>query len=139
VRRDEFVRRVEDVAGDGLGQQGAEQAIEATLTTLGELLGAEQSRQLAAQLPVRLQGPLRLANGAPGRFAGREFVRRVAVRRRLAPSQAFEQARAVVHVLEEAISDGERERLRSALSDSCPMLLRPPAAARWPQRHEAQR
>jgi hypothetical protein len=35
-------------------------------------------------------------------------------------------------VVEQAISDGERERLRQMLSTGCPM---PPAAA---QRHEAQ-
>ena len=124
MRRDEFVRRVEDAAGDGLGRQGAEQAIAATLTTLGELLGREQSRGLAAQLPIPLQAPLRHGNGAPGRFGVHEFVRRVAVRRRLAPTQALEQAQAVVHVLEEAIGDGERERLRQALPGDCRMLLR---------------
>ena len=139
MRRDDFVRRVEAVAGDGLGQHDAEQAITATLTTLGELLGREQSQQLAAQLPLPLQRPLRQAKGVPGRFGSHEFLRRVAVRRRIAPSQAFDQARAVLHVLDEAISDGERKRLHHTLSHDCATLLRPPATAGWPQRHEPQR
>jgi uncharacterized protein (DUF2267 family) len=127
VRRDDFIRRVEDVAGDGLARQDTDQAITATLTTLGELLGLEQSRRMAAQLPLPLQGALRQGNGSPGRFGEREFVRRVAVRRRLPPSQALEQARAVVRVVGEAIGDGEREHLRQALADDFPLLLRPPA------------
>jgi uncharacterized protein (DUF2267 family) len=139
MRHDEFVRRVEAVAAGGLEQHAAEPAITATLTTLGTRLGRDHARTLAAQLPVPLQPALRQASGPPGIFGEREFLRRVAVALRLAPSAAFDQTRAVLHVLQEAVSDGERARLRRALASDCPTLLRPPAAANRPQAHESPR
>lgn len=137
MHHDEFVRRIEGVAANGLAQQGAERAIATTLVTLGELLGREQARRLAAQLPLPEQPALRKATGVPGNFGAREFVRRVAVRRRLARLEALDEVRAVLHVVEQAVSSDEREQLRAVLSDERETLRRPPAAA--PQRHEARR
>ena len=132
----EFIRRVEGVAAEGLRRDEAERAIAATLSTLGERLSAREAARLAAQLAPPLRAPLTRPGASHGTFDAREFLRRVAAREGVARSQAFHHARAVLHVLEEAISAGERRRLRSALSPGCATLLRPPAAALWPDAHE---
>jgi uncharacterized protein (DUF2267 family) len=133
---EEFVRRVEAVAAEGLRQSAAERAIAATLMTLGERLTPSDAERLAAQLALPLQGPLMRADVRHAEFGAREFLRRVAARERLTRSEALDHVRAVLHVLEQAISAGERARLRRALSDGCATLLRPPAAAQWPDAHE---
>ena len=132
----EFVRRVEGVAAEGLRHDAAERAIVATLSTLGERLSHREAGRLAAQLAPPLQRPLTRPGATHTTFDAGEFMRRVAARERVTRSEALDHVRAVLHVLEEAISAGERKRLRSALSADCATLLRPPAAALWPDAHE---
>jgi uncharacterized protein (DUF2267 family) len=138
VHHDEFVRRVEAVATAQLSQHDVDRTIAATLVTLGERLGGDQARRLAAQLPPTLQSALAGVSGPPRILDEREFLRRAAARMRLSPSEARDRVRAVLHVLQQAISGGERQRLRRALASGCASLLRAPAAARWPQAHQPQ-
>jgi uncharacterized protein (DUF2267 family) len=136
MRATEFVRRVEGVAAEGLRHDGAERAIVATLRTLGERLSPRGAGRLAAQLALPLQAPLIRPGATHTTFGAGEFMRRVAAREGVTRSEALDHVRAVLHVLEEAISAGERRRLRYLLSPSCATLLRPPAAALWPDAHE---
>jgi uncharacterized protein (TIGR00106 family) len=94
----------------------AHDAICATLETLGERLFGEEARHLAAQLPPGLDAYLRLAK-AKDTFDLDDFYRRVAAREGAGVDlpQAVYHARAVVSVLQEAVSPGEMRDVREQL------------------------
>jgi len=135
VQEREFVRYVEGIVADGLDSDGAARAITATLATLGECLPREQARDLAAQLPVSLQGPLVDTSEEAEVLGVQEFLRRIADRERVSPSEAFDHARAVLDALTEAVTGHELQRVRACLPAEFAELFEPPAAARWPQTH----
>jgi uncharacterized protein (DUF2267 family) len=131
----EYIRRVEDRAGGGLDQEGAELAIRATLATLAERISAKEASDLAAQLPKEFKPALRRRGAGPGTFDIDEFVRRVADREELTPSEAFDHVRAVTNVLAEAVTGHELEDVRATLPDEFATLFQPPAAVNWPDAH----
>jgi uncharacterized protein (DUF2267 family) len=113
---DEFVGEVENRArlpsrGDAL------QAIQATLETLGERISEGEADNLAAQLPPELGTYLRDAEGSE-RFNVEDFFLRVAAKETADLPDAVHHARAVIAVLQEAITSGEMADLRAQLPDN---------------------
>jgi uncharacterized protein (DUF2267 family) len=97
-------------------------AIRATLTTLGERVGADEGRVLVTQLPPGI-GPLLYTTGGPTSFDAEEFVRRVAGRENVDRDTAERHAATVLAVLARAISDQEYDHLVGRLSrDYGPLL-----------------
>jgi uncharacterized protein (DUF2267 family) len=135
---DDFLRRVEERAACGLNQSGAERAIDATLTTLGELMSKGDLNRLADQLPRELQRPLRAGRDRVEELNGfgvEGFLARVADREGLSPSEALDHARAVFDVLEQAVTGPELHHVREGLPEKFATLFVPPAAANRPEAH----
>jgi uncharacterized protein (DUF2267 family) len=83
-------------------------ATRATLETLAERLGPDESRHLGAQLPPEIQ--LFLSDGGiplPERFSSDEFLLRVCAREGIDLPDSTHHARAVIDVLTQAVSPGE--------------------------------
>jgi uncharacterized protein (DUF2267 family) len=103
----EFLGQVQDKAHLAtLGE--AMRATRATLETLAERLGPDETRHLAAQLPHEIQ--LFLADtgmSMPERFSSDEFLLRVCAREGIDLPISTHHARAVIDVLTEAVAEGE--------------------------------
>jgi uncharacterized protein (DUF2267 family) len=100
----------------------ADRAIRATLSTLGERVGADEGRALATRLPASI-GPLLYAMGPAISFDAEEFVYRVAQREDVDRYTAELHVAAVLAVLAQAIDDREYDRLVSRLpGDYAPLL-----------------
>jgi uncharacterized protein (DUF2267 family) len=108
VNRGEFVHAVQRRGGFD-SADGAEAALTATLSVLGERLTGDEARDLAAQLPGEIADAVE-THGPGERFDLEEFYRRVAEReeRDVNPAVAREHARAVMDVVLGAVSGGER-------------------------------
>jgi uncharacterized protein (DUF2267 family) len=108
----EFIERVQQQAGlASFG--GAEAATRATLTTLGEYLTGGEGLDLASQLPQGLAEILR--QQPPERstiFSLNDFLQRVGEEEGVGIEEASVHARAVMGVLEEAVTKGEMDDVR---------------------------
>jgi uncharacterized protein (DUF2267 family) len=115
VTHDEFIGQVQQRAR--LSSRGdVERATRVVLETLAERLAGGQPKDLAAQLPPRLGRHLlhvRAGTGEP--FSLDDFFALVSVREGGDLPDAVHQARAVLAVLQEAVSPGEIEDVRSQL------------------------
>ncbi|WP_049928773.1 DUF2267 domain-containing protein [Halopiger goleimassiliensis] len=88
-------------------EEGAEDATRAVLTTLGERLGEDQARDLAAQLPGEYADPL--TEGEAGqRFSEEEFISRVDQRLDTLEISGDRAATAVLGTILEAVDEDER-------------------------------
>jgi uncharacterized protein (DUF2267 family) len=107
MQTDEFLGQVQNKAHLAtLGE--AMRATRATLETLAERLGPDETRHLAAQLPHEIQLFLSDAGlPVPERFSSEEFLLRVCAREGIDLPLSTHHARAVIDVLTEAISPGE--------------------------------
>ena len=116
MKFEEFVGEVQHRAR--LGTQGETmRAIYATLATVGERLYGDEANNLGAQLPIALGAYLQLARRQES-FDLDEFFERVAEREGAGvdlPEAAF-HARAVISVLQEAVTPGEMADARDQLS-----------------------
>lgn len=113
---DEFVGRVQHRAR--LASEGeALKATRATLEVLGQRLAGGEPGNLGAQLPEEIARFLRGDGGRGERFDLDEFFQRVSEREGVDLPVAVHHARAVVSVLQEAVSRGEIEDVRSQLLD----------------------
>jgi uncharacterized protein (DUF2267 family) len=121
VNHAEFVGRVAERTGTP--PERAEILARATLETLAERLTGGEAADLAAQLPVALQDPLRKRAESAEAFGLEEFVRRVSERARLDPAAATDRVSAVLMTVREAVSGGEFEDVLSQL----PQEFREPA------------
>jgi uncharacterized protein (DUF2267 family) len=99
-------------------QSETTRAISAVLETLGERLHGDQAAHLAAQLPDGIGAYLRLAKQNES-FGVDEFFHRIADREGAGVDlpQAVHHARAVITVLQQAVSAGEMEHVRSQLPE----------------------
>lgn len=91
----------------------AEETTQAILTTLGEYLTGGEANDLAAQLPQGLAEYLR--RQPPERselFSLEDFLQEVGEREGVNVDEARAHARAVMGVLEEAVTEGEMEDVR---------------------------
>lgn len=96
----------------------AMRATRATLETLAERLGPDETRHLAAQLPHEIK--LFLSDGglpAPERFSSDEFLLRVCAREGVDLPLSTHHARAVIDVLTKAVSPGEIRDVLDRLPD----------------------
>jgi uncharacterized protein (DUF2267 family) len=108
-----------------LGSLGdAETATRATLETLRERLAGGEPKDVAAQLPDEIakyfEAPQR---ENADRFDVKEFFRRVSERASVQPEDAAFQSRAVLEVLQEAVSSGEVNDIRAQLTDDYQALF----------------
>jgi uncharacterized protein (DUF2267 family) len=105
-------------------QETADRAIRATLSTLGERVGADDGRALVARVPASI-APLLYAVGPAISFDAEEFVDRVARLEDVDRNTAELHATAVLAVLTQAIDDQEYDRLLGRLPADYHRLLRP--------------
>lgn len=115
----EFVNRVnEQIRTEAPG--GAELAIQATLSTLGERISGGEAENLASQLPAELQSQLESGNQVkdPEAFSLDEFYLRMAEREGASsPDTAVEHARAVMEQLTHAVTGGELADIQRQLPE----------------------
>ncbi len=102
----EFVGQVQDGARLASKEQ-ALNATRATLETLAERLGAEDSRHLAAQLPDGIGQYLDGRDAVAEEFPPEEFLKRISAREGVETPAADYHARAVLGTLRQAVSSGE--------------------------------
>lgn len=113
MQYDQFVHQVQHRAH--LSSSGeAVKAIRATLESLGERIQTGAAKNLGAQLPAEIAHHL---DGAtpPERFDLDEFFERVCVKEGAGLNTGVFHARAVISVLEDAVSAGEIGDIRSSL------------------------
>ena len=113
---DEFVAEVEH-RGRMPSRGDAVRAIQATLKTLAERIRPGEASDLAAQLPPEL-GTFLTDIETTERFPVDDFFLRVAAKETADLPDATHHARAVIAVLEEAVTTGEMEDIRAQLPDN---------------------
>jgi uncharacterized protein (DUF2267 family) len=112
VQYQEFIDQVRQRA-EFASFERAEETTQAILTTLGEYLTGGEANDLAAQLPQGLAEYLR--RQPPERselFSLEDFLQEVGEREGVNVDEARAHARAVMGVLEEAVTEGEMEDVR---------------------------
>lgn len=118
MKHDEFIKEVQ-TRGHMESRQEAERATQATLQTLAERLAGGEPHDLASQLPPELAQHLRYEGEETSNpFSLEEFFKRVnekdgGVHR----PRAVYHARVVMEVLQEAVTEGEMDDVRSQLPD----------------------
>jgi uncharacterized protein (DUF2267 family) len=122
----QFIEKVSERMGGSLGQ--AEAVTQATLLTLAERITGGEARDLAAQLPKELQGPLDKKREPAEAFDVNEFIRRVSTRAGTDLDTAGRGARSVFQTLNAAVTTGEFEDVLSQLPKQFRELI--PAVAR---------
>ena len=116
MQAEEFLGQVQNKARLAtLGE--AMRATRATLETLAERLGPDETRHLAAQLPHEIQLFLADTGPMPERFSSDEFLLRVCAREGIDLPVSTHHARAVIDVLMEAVSAGETIDVLARLPD----------------------
>lgn len=116
MQYDEFVGEVQNRAR--LPSRGdTVRAIRATLETLAERISSGEADDLAAQLPQELGAFLREADTTE-RFSVDDFFLRVAAKETADLPDAAHHARAVIAVLQEAVTTGELDDIRAQLPEN---------------------
>jgi uncharacterized protein (DUF2267 family) len=116
MQYDEFVGEVQNRAR--LPSRGdTVRAIQATLETLAERVAPGEADDLAAQLPPELGVFLREPDTTE-RFSVDDFFLRVAAKETADLPDAAHHARAVLAVLQEAVTTGELEDIQAQLPDN---------------------
>jgi uncharacterized protein (DUF2267 family) len=113
----EFLGQVQNRARlSSLGD--AETATRATLETLRERLAGGEPKDVAAQLPTEIAKYFEAPQQeVADRFDVQEFFRRVSERASIQPQEAAFQSRAVIEVLQDAVTSGEVGDIRTQLTD----------------------
>src|SRR3954466_6199279 len=116
----EMLRTVAGVTGSTRRQ--ADEAVIATLTVLSEVISADETRDLIAQLPksVRERVPV---SGTTLSMRPIEFVARVADLTQATSEDAERDVRAVFEVLTTAVNAGEMNDIAAELGDEFAELL----------------
>jgi uncharacterized protein (DUF2267 family) len=127
MKGEQFIAEVRNLAELDT-HEDAQKAIRVTLQTLKERLAGNEPSNLAAQLPPEVAG---FVEGDGGReaFSVEEFYERVAQREGVGTDEAIRHARAVVTVLQTAVSGGELEDVRSQLGDDYEELFGQPGSS----------
>lgn len=116
MKVDSFIGEVENRAR--LPSRGdAVRAVQATLETLAERIRAGEADDLAAQLPEEIGTYLRDVETTE-RFEVNEFFLRVAAKETADLPDATHHARAVIDVLQDAVTAGELEDVKGQLPDN---------------------
>lgn len=115
----DFGRFIKEVRTRGHmhSREEAERATQATLETLAERLKGGEADDLASQLPPEIAKHLRHERAGAGEaFSLQEFFRRVSERDPgVDAPKAVYHARVVIEVLQEAVTEGEMDDVRSQL------------------------
>ena len=115
MKYQEFIKEVQE-RGHMASRESAEEAARATLRTLAERLAGGEPHDLASQLPEELAEHVRYDEEQKSDpFSLEEFFRRVAEKEGADEPDAVYHARAVMEVLQEAITKGEINDIRSQL------------------------
>lgn len=96
----------------GVTRERAAEATIATLATLAERITREEARELKAELPRELREALDTGSSPPEEFTANEFIRRVATRESVTPTEAMAHAREVLATLRQDASVLESLRTR---------------------------
>ena len=115
MKFDDFTGKVQNKAKLATTDE-ALTAIRATLETLAERTAGDEAENLAAQLPEEI-GRLLRGKHIVQRFSLADFFDRVTEKEGVDKPVAVHHARAVIDVLQEAVSAGEIGDLRSQLPD----------------------
>jgi uncharacterized protein (DUF2267 family) len=128
VEHDEFIGQVQ--ARARLDSRGAaESATRATLETVAERIPGGLADNLAAELPQEIGEHLRRVVAAPDvpvhgeRFDRREFIARVAARSGADEPKAAHEARVVMEVVSEAVSEGALNKILASVPEDVSGLL----------------
>ncbi|MFO8010771.1 MAG: DUF2267 domain-containing protein [Dehalococcoidia bacterium] len=113
MRYKEFIQQVNELAETG-NEKKAKQVVEAVLQTLGERLSRTERRKLAAQLPGELKTHLHHLERTD-LFSLEEFYNRVSARCDVTYAHAVNLSRAVMQILNRAVSAGELEDIVNEL------------------------
>ncbi len=118
MKYDEFIKEVQ-TRGHMESHQEAEKATRATLQTLAERLAGGEPHNLASQLPPELAEHLRYEGEETSNpFSLEEFFKRVNEKDGgVDQPRAVYHARVVMEVLQEAVTEGEMNDVRSQLPD----------------------
>lgn len=111
----EFIQQVKSQSNFESDKQ-AEQAVEATLETLGERLSRTEQENLAAQVVNELKEML-LKRTDVHSYDLEEFYNRVSARGDMGYPDAVKRSQAVVNVLTNAISQGEIDDILSEVDE----------------------
>ena len=125
MKDDEFVKEVQERGHMG-SREEAQDATRAALITLGEYLSGGEGLDFASQLPQGLKEHLR--RQPPDRsefFSLNDFVQRVGEIEGVGFEEALVHARAVMGVLQEAVSRGEMEDVRRQFPSQFAPLFEP--------------
>jgi uncharacterized protein (DUF2267 family) len=123
MQSDDFFGQVQSKARlDNL--DAAMLATRATLATLAERIGEDEAGKLGAQLPRPVADELRRGAAPVGkRFDSDEFLQRVSEREGVDLPLAVHHARAVLEVLQQAVSGGEINDVKHRLPDDYQRLF----------------
>jgi uncharacterized protein (DUF2267 family) len=120
MQYDEFIQRVQDLTGVETSE-AAIRLTQAVLETLGERLYRTEQSQMAAQLPkgikelfVVRQPPENVRRDVQG-FGLEEFYQRVSARSGVSFPNARKHTKAVMAVLQEAVTSGQIDDVRREL------------------------
>jgi len=118
VKYDEFIKEVQN-RGHMESRMEAENATKATLETLAERLAGGEPKDLASQLPPEIAEYLRYdGEQDPNRFSLNEFFERVTEKDSgVDEPRAVYHARVVIAVLQDAVTQGEIDHIRSQLPE----------------------
>lgn len=112
MQYDEFIGSVQQRAGLGSFAE-AEKATQATLSTIGEYLVGYEGADLASQLPQGVAEHLRREPpDRPMIHSLPDFLQEIGEREDVDSDEARTHAKAVVSVLQEAVSEGEMQDVR---------------------------
>lgn len=116
MKYQELLKKVQSVAQIG-SEAEAEKAVQATLETLSERIIGDEAKDLAAQLPEEIGQYLRGREGENGaHFSLQEFYSKVSEKEHIEAPTAANHVRAVFATLRDAVTPGEFEEVRNALS-----------------------
>jgi uncharacterized protein (DUF2267 family) len=121
MRYEEFIDVIGRAAGDP-DAATAQQAAQATLTTLAERLPRAQARQLFLELPDEAR-PWETGASDAGAFDIDEFLGRVARREGVDVETALDHARAVFFAIGDALSPEDADQVAAALPRSFEPLV----------------
>ncbi|MEM6753017.1 MAG: DUF2267 domain-containing protein [Cyanobacteria bacterium P01_C01_bin.38] len=117
MKYDEFIKKVQSVAQID-SREKTEAAISATLETVKERIVGDEAKDLAAQLPEEIAKYLRGREGENGQhFKVEEFIERVSKKEGVQPNDAVMHIRAILTVLQSAVSPGEFTSFKHNFSD----------------------
>jgi uncharacterized protein (DUF2267 family) len=127
MKGDQFIAEVRNLA-ELANNEEAEKATRATLETLKERLAGNEPSNLAAQLPPEIASYVE-GSGSGEPFSVEEFYDRVAQKEGVSRDEAVRHARAVVTVVQTAVTGGEVDDVRSQLGDDYEELIGQPGAS----------